>query len=250
MSAVAPCRPDALTRTTKRFREVNVGTEQVAGLDRPLDDALGTSVRPTWRGRLHLIALFVAVPLVIALAIESDGARSRAGVIIYAVGLCSTLAVSTIYHRWVHTVHARARWRRLDHATIFALIAGTCSALALTSLSNVGAVAVLIAIWLAAAVGAALKLAHFERASRLGPVVYIAMGWSGAALVPAIWQRGGVIAVVCFAAGGVTYTVGAVGFARRWPTLRPTTFSYHEVWHAFTVAAAGFHFATITTLST
>ena len=250
MSAVAPCRPDALTRTTKRFREVNVGTEQVVALDRLLDDALGTSARPSWRGRLHLIALVLAIPLVIALAIESDGARSRAGAIVYAVGLWWTLAVSTTCHRWVHTVHARARWRRLDHATIFVLIAGTCSALALTSLSTRVAVVVLIAIWLAAAVGAVLKLAHFERASRLGPVVYIAMGWSGAALAPAIWQRGGVIAAMCFAAGGVAYTIGAVGFARRWPTLRPATFSYHEVWHAFTIAAAGFHFATITTLST
>lgn len=227
-----------------------MGIEQAAAVDRPLDDALGTSARPTWRGRLHLIALMFAIPLVVGLAIESDGGRSRAGVIIYAVGLCSTLAVSTTYHRWVHTVHARARWRRLDHATIFALIAGTCSALALTSLSNGRAVAVLIAIWLTAALGAVSKLRHFERANRFGPVVYIAMGWSGAALAPAIWQRGGTVAFVCFAAGGLVYTVGAIGFARRWPTLHPNTFSYHEVWHAFTIAAAGLHFTTITTLST
>lgn len=224
--------------------------EQAAAADRPLDHALGTAARPTWRGRLHLIALLIAIPSVVGLAIASDGARSRAGVIVYAVGLCSMLAVSTTYHRWVHTLRARARWRRLDHATIFALIAGTCSALALTSLSSGRAVAVSIAIWLAAAVGAALKLMHFERASRLGPVVYLAMGWSGAALAPAIWQRGGVAAFVCFAAGGLTYTLGAIGFARRWPTLRPATFSYHEVWHACTIAAAGLHFATITTLST
>ncbi|TDT17960.1 channel protein (hemolysin III family) [Ilumatobacter fluminis] len=227
-----------------------MGREQAGAVARPLDDALGTSARPTWRGRLHLVALVFAVPLVTGLAIQSDGGRARAGVIIYAVGLCSTLAVSTTYHRWVHTVRARARWRRLDHATIFALIAGTCSALALTTLNAGRAVAVLIAIWFAASVGAVLKLSHFERASRLGPVVYIAMGWSGVALAPAIWQRGGTLAFVCFVAGGLVYTVGAIGFARRWPTLRPATFSYHEVWHAFTIAAAGLHFATITTLST
>ncbi|MCB0967925.1 MAG: hemolysin III family protein [Ilumatobacter sp.] len=227
-----------------------MGIEQAGVVDRPLDDALGTLARPTWRGRLHLIALLCAIPLAVGLAIESDGARSRAGVIVYAVGLCSTLAVSTTYHRWVHTLQARARWRRLDHATIFALIAGTCSALALTSLSTGPAIAVLISIWCAAAVGAVLKLRYFERASRLGPAVYIAMGWSGAALAPAIWQRGGTLAFVCFAAGGLVYTVGALGFARRWPTLRPTTFSYHEVWHAFTIAAAGLHFTTITALST
>lgn len=215
-----------------------------------LDAALGTPTRASWRGRLHLIALWSAIPLVIGLTVASDGARTRAGAIVYAVGLCSMLAVSTTYHRWVHTIRARAIWRRADHATIFVLIAGTCTALALASLGTGAAVAMLIAIWLAAAVGAVLKLVSFERANRLGPVMYIAMGWSGAALVPAIWQRGGTTPLVCFVAGGVVYTLGAIGFARRWPTLRPATFSYHEVWHAFTIAAAGLHFAAISTLST
>ena len=46
-------------------------------------------------------------------------------------------------------------------------------------------------------------------------------------------------------AGGVVYLAGAAFFAKRWPTLRPTVFSYHEVWHVHTIAAAGLHFAAI-----
>lgn len=49
---------------------------------------------------------------------------------------------------------------------------------------------------------------------------------------------------------GVLYTLGAVAFARHWPTLRPARFSYHEVWHVFTIAAAGMHFGAILTLAT
>ncbi len=94
------------------------------------DAPLGTAERPSWRGRLHLFALVTALPLVVLLAVGSDGARARAGVIVYGVGLCATFAVSTTYHRWVHTVRMRAVWRRLDHATIYAAIAGTCSAVA------------------------------------------------------------------------------------------------------------------------
>ena len=138
-----------------------MGNEQTARQPPLLDAPLGTADRPSWRGRLHLIGLWSAIPLVVALAIESDGARSRAGAIVYAIGLCSMLAVSTTYHRWVHTIRARALWRRLDHATIFALIAGTCTALALTSLRTAHATIMVTVIWLAALVGVVLKLAHF-----------------------------------------------------------------------------------------
>jgi hemolysin III len=191
----------------------------------------------------------MAIPLLVALAIASNDARSRAAVIVYGVGLSSMLAVSTIYHRWVHTIRARAAWRRADHATIFAAIAGTCTALALTSLSTGPAIAMLVVVWLAAAAGATFKAIRFHRANRLGVALYIALGWSGLALVPAVWQRGGALAVALLLGGGIVYTVGAAAFGRQWPTLRPSSFSYHEVWHAFTIAAAGLHFGAVYTLA-
>ena len=214
------------------------------------DVPLGSVGRPSWRGRLHLIALCSAIPLVVGLAILSDGARSRAAAIVYGVGLCSMFAVSTIYHRWVHTIRARAAWRRADHATIFAAIAGTCSAVALTSLSTGRAIAMLVIVWSAAAVGAAFKIVSFDRAHRLGSVMYIALGWTGMALIPAVWRTGGALPVALLAAGGVVYTVGALGFGRKWPTLSPLRFSYHEVWHVCTVVAAGLHFAAVCLLAT
>jgi len=215
-----------------------------------LDVPLGSPGRPSWRGRLHLIALWSAIPALVGLAIESDAARSRAAVIVYAVGLCSMLAVSTTYHRWGQTIRARATWRQADHAAIFAAIAGTFSALALTSLNTGPAIALMVLIWTAAAAGAGFKIFSFHRANRLGAAMYLAIGWAGLAVVPAVWQRGGALPVGLLVAGGVVYTVGAVGFGRRWPTLRPATFSYHEVWHAFTIAAAGLHFAAIWTVAT
>ncbi len=214
------------------------------------DRPLGTPERPSWRGRVHLVALSSAVPLIVLLAIHAGGARSRAGVIVYGVGLCAMLAVSTTYHRWVHTTASRQRWRRVDHATIFAAIAGTGTALAMTSLATAPAIIALISIWAAALAGAAFKLASFDRAHGLGSAMYIALGWSGLLLAPAVWQRGGPATVMLLAAGGAVYTIGAVWFARQWPTLRPSTFSYHEVWHVFTVVAAGMHFAAIGILAT
>jgi hemolysin III len=212
---------------------------------RALDAPLGSASRPTWRGLLHLIALLAAIPLMVALSIVSNGARMRAAVIVYAVGLCSMLTASTVYHRWVHSLRARAIWRRADHAMIFAAIAGTFTALALSTLDTGPATALLIAIWAAATTGAVVKLTQFHRVDRIGSVMYVAMGWAGLALVPALWHRHELLAVVLLVAGGVMYTVGALAFRRKWPTLRPATFSYHEVWHAFTIAAAGLHLAAV-----
>jgi hemolysin III len=212
---------------------------------RELDVPLGSPERPSWRGRLHLIALTVLLPVLVVLAIESGGARARAGVIVYAVGLCSMLAVSTTYHRFVHTVRARAAWRRADHATIFAAIGGTMTALVLATVGNALAITVLVVVWLAAVVGALVKAVGHRHADRIGGVLYIGIGWSGIVLVPVLWSRMGVVPVALLVAGGLAYTVGAAGFTRRWPTLRPSTFSYHEVWHVFTIVAAGLHLSAV-----
>jgi len=215
-----------------------------------LDAPLGSPSRPTWRGLLHTLALLTAIPLLVALSIVSNGARTRAAVIVYACGLCSMLTASSVYHRWVHSIRGRAVWRRADHAAIFAAIAGTFTALGLSTLGTGAAIAMLIAIWAAAVTGAVVKLTRFHHADRIGAVMYVAMGWAGLVLVPAVWQQRGAVAVGLLIAGGVLYTVGAAAFRRQWPTLRPTTFSYHEVWHAFTIAAAGLHLAAVWTVAT
>ena len=207
-------------------------------------------VRPAWRGRVHLLALIVACPLTVVLAIRSDGARARAGVIVFAAGVCSMLAVSTTYHRWVHSPRRRAAWRRADHATIFAAIAGTFTALALVSLRHTWLIPLLVCMWTAASIGAAVQITGWRHADRVGAVMYIASGWAGVLIVPPLLRVGGVVPVALLLGGGLLYTVGAAGFSRRWPTLRPETFSYHEVWHVFTVAAAGVHLAALWIVAT
>ncbi len=215
-----------------------------------MDVPLGSATRPLWRGRLHLFGLVAAVPLLVVLAILAGGARARAGVIVYAVGLCAMLAVSVTYHRWVHTVRARAGWRRADHATIYAAIGGTFTPLTLMAFGTEVSVVMLIIVWGAAATGAGLKIVDWRHADRVGVFLYLGIGWAGVLLVPALWQQGGVACVALMSAGGVAYTVGAIGFGRRWPTLGPSVFSYHEVWHVFTLLAAGSHLGAVWIVAT
>lgn len=210
-----------------------------------LDVPLGSPTRPSWRGRLHLLTLVVVVPLSVLVAVDARNVALRAGVVVYAVGLCSMFLVSTTYHRWVHTIRARAAWRRADHAMIFVAIAGTCTPICLT-LGPAGSAAWrLAAVWAIAAVGIATKAHGGHRGNVVGNVLYIVNGWAGLAILPALWTGGYVAATVLLLAGGIVYTVGAAGFARRWPSLRPSVFGYHEVWHAATIAAAGTHLAAV-----
>jgi hemolysin III len=185
------------------------------------------------------------VPLLAVMLATAPAGPRRVGVAIYAAGLCSMLLASTTYHRWVHTIRWRAIWRRADHAMIFMAIAGTATPLCVAVLPGPAAIGTLAVLWGAALVGAAIKLTCWQRGERVATAMYITNGWAGLALVPAMVVHGFLWPSLLLVAGGVVYTVGAVGFTRQWPTLNPSVFSYHEVWHVCTLTGAAAHFAAV-----
>ncbi|CAN5384116.1 hemolysin III family protein [soil metagenome] len=215
------------------------------------DVAIGHVQRPVWRGRVHFLALTVAVPAVLVLVVLAEGTTwRRIGVGVYALGLCSMLLVSVIYHRWVHGLRARSAWRRADHATIFAAIAGSATPITMWAMPGVAAVVLVSAIWSVAVIGAGCKLARWSRGDRAGTLLYAVAIALGAVAVPSLWARHGAGPAFLVVAGGIIYLFGAACFAKNWPTLRPSVFSFHEVWHVFTAVAAGLHFAAIWILAT
>src|SRR5215204_2874888 len=151
-------------RSVRSRRQVDVTGTDISLADSMTasrwDVPLGTAARPSWRGRLHLVTLLVAVPLCALVALDAHDTRARVGVVVYAAGLCSMLAVSTTYHRWVHTIRARTAWRRADHATIFVAIAGTATPLCLASRSAAWPLGI---IWTLAIVGVVAKATGSRR---------------------------------------------------------------------------------------
>ena len=168
------------------------GVASGAGLRGALlrDVPLGTVTRPSWRGRSHLIALVVAVPLLVTMLATVPAGNTRVGVAIYAAGLCSMLVASTTYHRWVHTLRWRAVWRRADHAMIYMAIAGTATPLCLVVLPPIAAFVTLGLLWSAAVVGATIKLFRWRRGDRLATAMYITNRWAGVVLIPAMAVHG------------------------------------------------------------
>lgn len=204
-----------------------------------------TAAKPLLRGWLHLVCFFLAIPagvVVIALATSS---RARAGAAIYAFGLVALFGVSGFYHRGRWSPTWRLRMRRLDHATIFVMIAGTYTPLCLLVLEGWVAVAMLVTAWTGAAVGALLAWSGGRRSSALRSGLYIALGWAVLVAAPQLLSRLSSAELVLIAVGGVLFTVGAITLATHWPDPFPRVFGNHEVWHTFVVAAVICHLVAI-----
>lgn len=202
-------------------------------------------VRPRMRGAIHLWSLGPAAVagavLVTSAATTVSGAAATATAV-YAASVVGLFATSAAFHRgrWT-TDRARDLMGRLDQAMIFVLIAGTYTPLAVLGVPPARGVPTLIAVWAAAGAGVVLSLC-WARAPRWPMVaLYLALGWAGVLVLADLARSAGDAALVLVAAGGLVYSVGAVGFATRRPRGRPAVFGFHEYFHVATVGAAVCH---------
>jgi hemolysin III len=200
--------------------------------------------KPRLRGRLHQGAFFASIPLGLLLVLLAPTARARVATLIYAVTLAGLFGVSASYHLGDWSEEAYVRMRRLDHSMIFVLIAGTYTPFCLLVLHGTLATAVLIAVWAGAAVGVATKLYRVDLHVVSG-FMYIVLGWLAIVSFPALLRGLDGTETALLILGGLLYTFGALVLALNRPNPWPTTFGYHEVWHAMTIAAALCHYVTI-----
>jgi hemolysin III len=199
---------------------------------------------PRLRGRLHQVCFFLAPLAGLVLLVRSEGQASGA-VAVYAVALSLLYGVSAAYHRGRWSPEGRRRMRRLDHATIFLMIAGTYTPICAVALGGGLSWALLGTVWALAAVGFVLALVGVAERPGVGHALYISLGWLGVLSVPSIFAAVGPGGVALLLAGGLLYTVGAFVLAAHWPNPFPTTFGYHEVWHTMVVVASGLHYAVV-----
>lgn len=160
---------------------------------------------------------------------------------VYALALVSLFATSALYHRITWSPAGRRRMRRLDHAMIFVLIAGTYTPFAALTLSASSATALLSVAWGAALAGVFIQFAWSSAPKWVLPLLCVAVGWVSLATLPELWQAVGPLPVVLLVSGGALYTLGALTYALRRPDPVPTIFGYHEVFHALVIGAALLH---------
>ena len=207
--------------------------------------SMATVDRPRFRGVLHQYAFFVSVVLAIPLVGVSSGANERAAAAVFACAVAVMFGVSALYHRISWRPGPRRWMRRLDHAAIYLLIAGTYTAFGLLALSGAWRWTVLPIVWGGALAAIILKLAWIDGPKWISAAIGIALGWIGIVALPQLWDHSGLAGVALLAAGGVLYTAGAVVYTARRPDPVPATFGYHELFHALVIAAAACQYAAV-----
>ncbi|MEV4837257.1 hemolysin III family protein [Nonomuraea sp. NPDC049486] len=195
------------------------------------------SVKPILRGWLHAGALPVTMIAGIMLVALGPTLQARLASAVYAITSGLLFGISATYHRG--TLGPRlAEWlRRFDHANIYLIIAGTYTPFALLALDGAARIAVLAVTWGGALAGVLFRVLWMGAPRWLYTVLYLALGWTAIFVMPQLLRGAGVAAVVLVAVGGVFYSAGAVVYGLRRPDPSPRWFGYHEVFHAFTLAA-------------
>ncbi|GAA1670113.1 hemolysin III family protein [Nonomuraea maheshkhaliensis] len=195
------------------------------------------TVKPRLRGWLHTGALPVTLVAGFVLVALGPTLQARAAAAVYAVTSALLFGISATYHRSELGPRLAEFLRRVDHANIYLIIAGTYTPFALLALDGVPRVAVLSVIWGGALAGVLFRILWMNAPRWLYTVLYLALGWTAVFVMPQLLEGAGVAAVVLVAVGGVFYSAGAVVYGLRRPDPSPRWFGFHEVFHAFTVAA-------------
>jgi len=199
--------------------------------------ATSTAPEPALRGMIHAgaVPLVLATGVVIVALAPSSGARLALA--LYAVSATALFSISASYHLSEVGGLARRVLRRLDHAGIFVIIAGTYTPFLALALSGGTRIATLSVVWGAAAAGVAIRLLWDGAPRWLVVGLYLALGWTALLVFPQLLAGAGLPAIVLAIVGGGIYTLGAIVYALRQPDPLPRVLGFHEVFHILTVAA-------------
>jgi len=184
-----------------------------------------------------LLSIAALVILVVFASLHGD-AWHVVSFTIFGASLILLYTSSTLYHGITH-VKAKNVFARLDHASIFILIAGTYTPILLTTLRGVLGWALFGIIWGAAITGVVIRSIYITRFRKLMVGVYLIMGWMFVFALKSVITHLPAVSLIFLVAGGITYSLGVIFYA--WRNLR----FGHGIWHLFVLGGSILHFFAI-----
>ncbi|NED99812.1 PAQR family membrane homeostasis protein TrhA [Phytoactinopolyspora halotolerans] len=205
-----------------------------------LKDAFA-AVKPKLRGWLHAGTFPVAVVAGLTLIALAPSQVVRITAAVYTLTAALLFGVSAVYHRGRWSPPVQAVLKRLDHANIFLIIAGTYTPFTLLVLPSEQARVLLTLVWAGAVLGVGFRVFWVNAPRWLYVPIYVALGWSAVFWLPQFASYGGTTIVALIITGGLMYTLGALVYGMKRPNPSPRWFGFHEVFHAFTLAGFASH---------
>jgi hemolysin III len=201
--------------------------------------------KPLLRGVLHQAAFVVSLVVGTLLVVGAEGARRHLAAAVFAGSVAACFGASALYHRVTWTPRVRLWMRRIDHAGVYLLIAGSYTPVCLLVLNGAWRLVVLTIVWAGAAAAILLKFVWVAAPKWLAAGIGVSLGWLAVAVLPQLATRLNPAAVVLLGIGGIAYTAGAIIYARRRPNPAPAVFGYHELFHALTIVAVACQYIAI-----
>lgn len=201
-------------------------------------------IREPVNGLTHGIgAVFAVVGLIVLLykAFISGSISKIIAFSIFGGSMVLLYLASSLYHSLQVKQKTLAFFQKLDHAMIYVMIAGSYTPVCLLVLEGNWRWWVFSAIWSVALIGIIKKFV-WTVPRWLSTAFYLAMGWFGILLFPAMMEKLPVPFLVWMIAGGLSYTVGAVIYGIKKPNPIPEWFGHHEIWHLFVMGGTFAHF--------
>ena len=193
-------------------------------------------IKPTWRGWIHAATFPVAIIAGIVLIALAQGAPAKWSSAVFMGTSLMLFGNSALYHRFNWKPKTRAILKRIDHANILLLIAGTYTPIAVLALPTSQAVLLLSLVWSGAILGILFRVFWIDAPRWLYVALYLVLGWAAVMYVVPLSQASATM-MVLVAVGGILYTLGAIVYAMKRPNPWPGHFGFHEIFHVFTVLA-------------
>jgi hemolysin III len=200
-------------------------------------------LKPKFRGWIHAGAAPLVLAAGIVLIAIAPPVAGKVASAIFTLTALSLFGTSAVYHRGSGRMRTQvtAVLKRIDHANIFLIIAGTYTPLAVLMLPTRTATILLAIVWGGALLGLLAHMFWMTAPRWVYVPVYIALGWVAIAYMHDFNTYGGPAVVWLIVGGGIAYTVGAVIYGLKRPNPSPRWFGFHEIFHALTVLGFAAH---------
>ena len=180
----------------------------------------------------------VAIVLLVMKGVEVSSPIAITAYIIYGASLFTLFLNSTLYHSFSFSKY-KAIFQKLDHASIYLLIAGTYTPYLMISIGDVFGYSLLSLIWILAIAGIAFEVVATDKFPKLSTYMYLGLGWLGVVIIYPLYHSIEVNGLLLLALGGIIYSLGTIFYrmkSNKW---------MHVIWHLFVIGGALFMFISI-----